>query len=54
MNVRDNPFVPNSNIVGTLSKGDAVMVYSSVSGWALITYDSGFAWINKKYIKKDV
>ncbi|HAS6966926.1 TPA: SH3 domain-containing protein [Vibrio parahaemolyticus] len=51
LNVRDNPFVQNNNIVGILNKGDAVVVHSFVSGWALITYNSGYAWVNKKHIK---
>ncbi|MDS1911627.1 SH3 domain-containing protein [Vibrio parahaemolyticus] len=51
LNVRDNPFVQNNNIIGTLNKGDTVVVHSLVSDWALITYNSGYAWVNQKHIK---
>ena len=52
LNVRSGAGTGNSKI-GSLSRGSAVTVYSTSSGWCKIAYGSGYGWVSADYLSSE-
>lgn len=50
LNVRSKPN-PNSEILGHLTKGMRIKVYSFSGDWALVPYLEGLQWANANYLE---
>jgi predicted Zn-dependent protease len=50
LNVRSNPSISNSQIVGSLSSGQIVKVYSITNGWATIMYNGKTCYVKSDYL----
>ncbi|MCC8192701.1 MAG: SH3 domain-containing protein [Ruminococcus sp.] len=49
VNVREEPDY-NSTILGTLTAGEAVGVYTIENGWAIIDYDGDWGYVSSDYL----
>ncbi|GAA0542248.1 hypothetical protein GCM10009098_07410 [Rheinheimera aquimaris] len=49
LNVRNRPD-ENSEILGHLTKGTRIKVYSFTSDWALIMYSENLNWVSADYL----
>ena len=53
LNVRKTPNIINSNIIGSLAKGEAIIIIGDRDDWYVINYNGQKAYVSKTYISKN-